>query len=460
METVIDNALDYDFGEVLSWAVELRRDYFMRLNPQVIMVRAAMHAKKDEFIKENPGVFDNINQLVMMRADEPNTQFTYFLYKNKSHKNMPNLLKRGWAKKIAGLTPYTFNKYKNAGLGMKDIICVCHPKSAVVDEFMKTGKVTVEKEDLTWEVLKSDGKTWKEILSLIKLNHMALLRNLRGIFTEIEDIKLCKDLLTELKDSVLTGMQFPFRYWSALKAVKADENVHHKGIIIDALEECIEISCDNLPKLKGRTMCLSDNSGSAWGHFTSEFGSVTVAEIDNLSAAIIGKNSDEGYIGKFGDKLIEYPVSKKNGVLLQTEILTGTKYSDVGGNTENGIWLFFDKAISKKEHWDNIFVFSDMQAGHGGLYGIDPNEYANYITRDRFIDVNKLVQEYRNKVNPKVNVFMVQTAGYPNVLVPEYGYRNNILYGWTGKELLFADAMIKFWNEKDEGKKENVPCYR
>jgi len=43
----------------------------------------------------------------------------------------------------------------------------------------------------------------------------------------------------------------------------------------------------------------------------------------------------------------------------------------------------------------------------------------------------------------------VQTAGYHNVLVPEYGYRTCILYGWTGREAVFADAMNRFWDEKD-----------
>ena len=62
----------------------------------------------------------------------------------------------------------------------------------------------------------------------------------------------------------------------------------------------------------------------------------------------------------------------------------------------------------------------------------------------------KLIDDYRKYVNPKVNVFSIQTAGYKNVVVPEYGYRTNILYGWTGKELVFADAMIKMWDEIDK----------
>ena len=66
-----------------------------------------------------------------------------------------------------------------------------------------------------------------------------------------------------------------------------------------------------------------------------------------------------------------------------------------------------------------------------------------------YVDVAKLIHEYRNKVNPKVNVFSIQTAGYDNVVIPEYGYRTNLLYGWTGKELVFADAMIRFWDGKE-----------
>ena len=204
-----------------------------------------------------------------------------------------------------------------------------------------------------------------------------------------------------------------------------------------------------------KTMCLSDNSGSAWGAFTSEYGRTVVAEIDNLSSVITARNSDEGYVGKFGNKLIVYPVGKRGGVLKEAKEISDREYGDVGGDTENGIWIFFRDAIKKKEHWDNIFIYSDMQAGHGGLYGTSEGirEYTEmgYACNGgfrRYVDVAKLIAEYRSKVNPKVNVFCVQTAGYTNVCVPEYGYRTCIMYGWTGKEALFADAMIRFWDEK------------
>lgn len=460
MEQIIDDALDVDFEATIRWALELRKDYYMRLNPQVIMVRAAMHPKRIEFNEAHPGLFSTINAQVMSRADEPSSQLTYWLYRNGSKKEIPSILKRNWAKRLENGKKYELAKYKNANVGMIDTVRICHANSPVIDELMRTGTIKVDEDDSTWERMRSAGKSWKEIWDAGVLKHMALLRNLRGIFTEIEDTDLCKEILDYLKSGVLRGKQFPFRYWSAYKAVESDNKVHHKVLILDALEECIDIACENMPKLKGKTMCLSDNSGSAWGAFTSEYGKVTVAEIDNLSSIITARNSDEGYIGKFGDKLIISPVSKRNGVLNQEKAVTSKGSRDVGGGTENGIWLFFRDAIDKKQHWDNIFVYSDMQCGHGGLYGYgkDAEEYCkrgfavkgSYCSS--YIDVAKLINEYRNKVNPKVNVFCIQTAGYDNVVIPEYGYRTNIMYGWTSKELLFADAMIKLWDEHDAQK--------
>jgi hypothetical protein len=59
------------------------------------------------------------------------------------------------------------------------------------------------------------------------------------------------------------------------------------------------------------------------------------------------------------------------------------------------------------------------------------------------IDVAKLIKDYRNKVNPRVNVFLVQIAGQQDSLVPEFYERTYILGGWGTGLLHFADAMGK-----------------
>lgn len=456
MEQAIDAALAYDFGGTLDWAVELRTNFNMRLNPQVIMVRAAMHPKRSEFTAANPGKFDMINQKVMSRADEPMAQMAYFLFLNKGKKGqMPSVIKRSWANKLGSLGRYPVAKYKNHEIGMINAVRLCHATSPVIDELMTTGTVEVDDGNKTWENLRSEGKTWKEIFHTVNMGHMALLRNLRGVFTEVDDVNFCKEYLEKLKSGVLDGKQFPFRYSAAREAVMASR-CNHKSMILDALEECFDISLASYPKLKGKTICLSDNSGSAWGTFNSEFGSTTIAEIDNLSSVITAACSEDGYVGEFGNRLIVHPVSKREGILAQASKISSDHGRKVGGSTEGGIWEFFYNAIQKKEHWDNIFIYSDQQAGHGGLYGT--GDQAAKYSRMGFscgnswcphINVYKLIQEYRNKVNPKVNVFSIQTAGYDNVLIPEMSYRTAIQYGWTGKEAVFAAEYIRQWDEME-----------
>lgn len=446
----IDKALDYDFGGTLDFAVDLRKAYNMRLNPQVIMVRAAIHSKRAEFCNANPGKFAAVEKLVMSRADEPLTQLTYYMYINDGKKNkIPTILKKSIAKKLSSLDAYAVNKYKNHEIGMINGVRISHANSPILNELMQTGTVKVTEDKKTWEQKRSAGMGWREIYESGCMQHMALLRNLRNIFTDVKDTEFCKKVLEDLKGGVLKGKQFPFRYWNAYQMIEEASGINHQTLILDALEECMDIAVENLPKLKGKTMVLSDNSGSAWGAFTSEYGKCTIAEIDNLSSILIAKASEEGYVGKFGDRLITAPVSKRNGALAQTKLLTNNRSSDVGGGTENGIWLFFKDAITKKEVYDNIFIFSDQQAGTGGLYGINADDYRNFRCKGHFINVYALIQEYRKKVNPKCNFYSCQTAGYDNVLIPQSSYRTSFLYGWTGKEAIYADAMNKFWDEYD-----------
>ena len=455
MERVIDEALSFDFGAALRWAETLRHEYLMRLNPQVLLVRAAFHPRRQAFTSANPGEFDRINRRVMSRADGPATQLAYWLFRKGSKAGLPAILKRSWAKRLSQLSRYELFKYKNAGLGIIDVVRLSHAKGPSIDELMKTKMAMAGERAVTWEALRSSGLSWTEIIQRIELPHMALLRNLRGIFKEIDDAGVCARLLEKLKGGVKGGKQFPFRYWSAMKAVSASQ-VNHRAAVMNAIEECVDLATEELPKLKGKTMCLSDNSGSAWGAFNSEYGRVTTAEIDNLSSVITAANSEEGYVGKFGDMLSVTPILRRRGILEQSQSISKNKYCDVGGSTENGVWLFFDEAIERREHWDNIFIYSDQQAGHGGLYGTEEGQ-ADYTRKGcahkrKYIDVAKLIAWYRERVNPKVNVFSVQTAGYNNVCIPEYGYRTNVLYGWTGKELQFAKTIIDFWDNVENRK--------
>lgn len=448
MTEAIDASLNYDYEGTLNWAVELRTVYNIRLNPQIIMVRAAIHPKRKEFTANNKVNFRFINCQVMQRADEPMVQIAYYLFINNGKKNnIPNILKRSWSDKLSSLKPYAINKYKNAEIGMINAVRICHANSENINELMSTGDIQVSNSETTWEQMRSAGKDWMYILENCNISHMALIRNLRNIFSEIDNVAIADAVIAELKRGVLHGKQFPFRYYSAYKAIR-DSNVHHKDILLDALEDCVDISIANMPQLSGKTICLTDNSGSAWGTIPTEYGSVTVAEIDNLSSILTAKCSDEGYVGVFGDRLEIIPISKNDKVLRKLSEINKIG-KGIGMNTEGGIWRFFQRATKKCDKFDNIFIYSDMQAGHGELYGTSnqQQEYRNAgCSCGMYINVFQCLLNYRRQVNKNVNMFSVQTAGYNNSVLPEYAYRTSMMSGWTGKEALFAKMLIDIWN--------------
>ena len=450
-----DNALSYDFKGVLELAKKLRYEYNMRLNPALIMVRAVMHEGRKAFNEENKAFMRAcIEEVINIPTDIWN-QFELWMFFNESKNKLPSILKRAWADKLNSTKKYQLAKYKTKAK-IIDLVRICHAHSEDIDELMKSGTIEVTDEESTWEKLRSEGKSWTEILESTYIPHMALMRNLRGIATEVSGNTL-KQVLELLEKGVEKGKQFPFRYWSALKAIQtSNPRVNGESAIVESLNRCMDRAMNNFPKLKGKTICLSDNSGSAWGALTTEYGSTRVAEIDNLSSVMTAINSDEGYVGIFGDRLEIEAVNKRDGVLSQLDKIQSKHSHNIGGSTENGIWLFFDQAIKNKIKYDNIFIYSDMQAGHGGLYGIRPSDYLDYVTHGSYIDVLKLIQVYRQKVNPKVNVFSVQTAGYDNSVLPENEYRTSILTGWTGKETVYANVLIDIWDRMENKTDEKV----
>lgn len=460
MERVIDESLNFDFEGTLEWAVELRGKFLMRLNPQVIIVRAAVHPDRAEFTKHHPGKFQEFAQKVMSRGDDVIHQMEYYLSKRGSKNGIPAILKRSWAKRIASMDAYSMSKYANAGTGLIDTVRICHAKSPLVNTLMREGRVPMPEGQDTWERLRASGMCWKDILATIRMPHMALLRNLRGIFSEVDDPETLNNALALLKRGVRGGKQFPFRYYTAWKIFEDEKGswlwdaiarlfpCHEK--VQATLEECINISCENLPELPGRCAFLTDNSGSAWETHTSEYGSMSMAEIGNLSSVIGAMRAEKGVVYTFGDTLRAIPIDRNAGVLEQAR-LVNTIGHECGMMTESGLYAFFRDAVSHGQHWDSIFVYSDMQTGSGRTFGTNPSCFRKMgaLRSGGRIDVNELVKEYRREVNPKLNVVCVQTSGYTNAVMPEYGYRSSILCGWTGKELEFADEVRRLWDSME-----------
>lgn len=446
IETVIDEALAFDPEATLKEAVRLRNEDNIRTTPQVIMVRAANHEKV-----RGTGLVGKYSEQIMKRTDEAAVQLAYQV--QVYGKPIPNALKKAWKKFLETRTEYDLAKYRMESHQFKtvDVVNLVRAFSPEIDQLVK-GTLKLSSED-TWESLISEKgsskETWEKAVDL--MGHMALLRNLRNLHEKgvSPDLYLEKLVYTAAK-----GKQLPFRYFSAHKQLK-DSGV--SGRVLDAVEQCLELSIGQLPKFEGRVMSLCDNSGSAQGTTTSSMGTVRVADIANLTAVLTGKAAHDGYIGVFGDNLEILPVRKNASVFDQVEKANQVG-KNIGQGTENGIWLFFKDAIAKKDKFDHIFVYSDMQAGHGGLYGTKPSDYKEYIWQKsgKMIDVAKLVKTYRKQVNPDVNVYLVQVAGYRDTLVPEFYDKTFILGGWGDGVLRFAHKMSHMDTPKVEEVQEQV----
>ncbi len=436
MEKAIDDALAHDPVATLVEAVKLRNESMIRTTPQVILVRAAHH-----HAVKGTGLVRKYAKEIIVRADEPAVGLAYQLH--RYGKPVPNALKRAWRDALSRFSKYQLAKYRLETKSVKtiDVINLVHAKGPHVDALAKG---TLTSRGSTWESILSERGSSKESWSAAVdvMGHMALLRNLRNLLGAEVAPKVFTDKLIA---GVATGKQLPFRYYSAYRAVKAKGSSPAHKQVLDALETCLSTSIANLPAFAGRTMSLCDNSGSAQGATTSSMGTMQISTIANLTGLLVGARSEEGYLGVFGDRLL---VSKVTDAPLLRQLEGAERLAHkVGGATENGIWLFWDKAIRKREHWDNVFVFSDMQAGHGGLFGTDPKKYADYKWNGgRHIDVPKLISAYKRKVNANVQVFLVQVAGYQDTIVPEVYDGTYILGGWSTGLLRYASEMTRLRN--------------
>jgi hypothetical protein len=428
----IDSALEVDPEGTLAFAAELRQDMNIRVTPQVIMVRAAHR----DNVKGTDLIARYANK-IMQRMDEPATQMAYQL--SAYGKPIPSLLKRAWARRLEKAKPYELAKYRQEGreVNIFDVVNVCHPASDTVSKLMK-GKLKLGDEEKTWESIRSAGGSWEEAAEV--MHHMALLRNLRNLEAAGA---LTPKLLAKLEAGVVGGRQLPFRYFSAYNELKESGA---RSAVLDSVESCLEKSFSHVPHFNGRVMSLVDNSGSAVTARISSMSKMNVATIGNLMGVITARASDDGHVGVFGDKLDSIQIRKKASVFDQLEQVNKTGDS-VGQSTENGVWLFWDQAIRDEEHWDHVFIYSDMQAGHGGLYGVgdrrSPHPYPLWPGSSMHIDVPALVRRYRKEVNPNVFVYLVQIAGYRDTLFPESYNRTFILGGWSESILRYASEMTK-----------------
>lgn len=436
MEQAIDAALAVDVEKTLQVAVALRNEDHIRTTPQIIMVRAAYHPAAS-----GTGLVTRYASLILRRPDEPVVQLAY-ARSAFAGKPIPNALRKAWATFLSAQSEHALAKYRQETRSVKlvDVVNLARPKATEALGKLVRGELKLE--GSTWEsVISEEGSTpqaWAKARELLvqPARHMALLRNLVNLH---KHGLLDQPTLLALGAGAAGAKQLPFRYYSAYTRLQQEGA---SEAALNAVNLCLLQSLETLPRFNGRVMSLCDNSGSAQGATTSEVGTVQVNEIANLTGVLTGMAADEGYVGVFGDTLEVRPVRKAESVLQQAQACNALA-DTVGSGTENGVWLFFKDALAERAHWDHVFIYSDMQAGHGGLYGANPQDYAEHQwpLQKRYIDVASLIRRYHREVNPDCKFYLVQVAGYSDTLAPDFYPNVVVLGGWGPGLLKFAHAM-------------------
>jgi hypothetical protein len=408
---------------LLQLASYTRQELYLRSVPMFLLSISSYMPETKEHVRE-------YSPKIIQRADELYESVACYL--ELYGKPIPNSLKKGIKDSFVKFDEYQFAKYnRKTEVGFKDVIMLTHPKKPpelikkILDDKLKT--------PMTWEVeISTKGnkpEVWENLITSKKLPYMATLRNLRNLLTTrengISDEPL-DQVIAYIKDekAVKKSKQFPFRFFSAYREL---EEISHPRTseVLDALEEAITISYENIPYMKGTTLIACDVSGSMQ-HGISRKSKLQLFDIGLLLGAATHKYTDKSITGFFGDKWKVVALSKKGAGIISNTLNMHKREGEVGYST-NGYKVI--EYLNKRNTFvDRILIFTDCQ-----LWNTD----TRFRGKDSGKTIRKEYQQYLRTINPETKLYLFNLNGYGNVNFPEQIRSVVNINGWSDKVLQF-----------------------
>ena len=239
----------------------------------------------------------------------------------------------------------------------------------------------------TWETqLSANGnnqETWEKLIADGKVGYMALLRNLRNILTaQPRNIRSAMRTLSD-PGAVHRSKQLPFRFLSAYKSVSGIGGSQ----VFDVLEDAVEYSLDNLPKIPGTTVLAVDTSGSMSSPI-SRNSDIRCCEVGMMLGVMANRLCENAIFYTFDTVLNKKALSTRNGILY-----TVLHEACAGGGTRMN--LPFERMIQDRVKADRIIIISDNQCNGG--YWNKP--------------VQALADEYRRQTGNDIWVHAIDLQG-------------------------------------------------
>lgn len=473
-------ALKVDPLFVAKAALYARNDANMRSSTHLLAGELASRVQGESWGKR-------FYRKIAVRPDDMAEILAYYANVKRAGDNklkIPNSMKRGFRSKLASMDPYLIDKYKmdSKQFSLAKLVMLMHPNgnqdtseayrrllnNEPLDDMYgskileKTMSAAGQGKKSKKAVDKAKGEAISEVLGGVAgMPIMNLIRNLKNIILYAPDSvpEACRQLTIRTK--ILKSRQLPFRFLSAYEEIAKmgvpivkshtsvmfeDEIASRKASatevnalkpkVLAALETAMDISCENIPKLEGRTAILVDHSGSMRGDgggssLVSAFSKVSTSMIANLFGTMMMMTQDNIFMGLFGDRLV--PVTDFNrskGILANASHIHRLGGS-CGGGTEQGVYDFFLDIIKNKTKVDNVIVFSDMVIGNAnrwyGLsrFGRDASDY-----RVGSGDFQTMFKDFR-KVNPACNVVSVNIKQTEGTSVFDKSLNVTQVAGWS-----------------------------
>ena len=400
IQKTISAVIKKDPQFVANLAVFARKEFNMRSVAHVLTAYLAHEVEGKPYARK-------VVKAVSLRGDDVTEIMSCYL--SMFGKPIPNALKKGISDAMQGFDEYTMAKYKGEGkdVKMRDLLCLCRPtpKTSEQSEMWKRCLNGELETPYTWETELSakgnNAETWEQLIDSGKVGYMALIRNLKNILTASpSNVNKVLDYIQN-PEAVRKSKQLPFRFLSAYNEL---ENIGGSRVF-DALENAIEASIENMPKLEGTTVIAVDTSGSMSSTISAK-STVCCYEIAMLLGLIANKICDNAIFYTFDTQIKKYAVSHRTGIL---ETVTKTC---CGGDTY--MELPFTKMISDNVKADRVIVLSDNECN------------SSWRT-----PVQKIADAYRVKTGNDVWVHAIDLQGYGTQQF--CGKKTNIVAGWSEK---------------------------
>ena len=409
--TTLKNVIKTDPAFVSKLAVFARREFNMRTVAHVLTGYLAHEVEGKPYVK------DTIRG-ICLRGDDATELMAFYL--NTFGRPIPNSVRKGINAVFTGFDEYTLAKYKGDGkaVKMRDLVCLCHPapKDNAQSEMWKRLLEDKLATPLTWETeLSANGnnkRTWEKLIDSGKVGYMAVLRNLRNIVNANPDNIEKVWSYIENPNAVRKSKQLPFRFLSAYRELGDQRRMGSRGF--DALENAMDASIDNIPKLPGTTVIAVDVSGSMSSQVSYK-SDIRCVEIGMMLGLIANRICENSLFYTFYTRIQKYAMSRRAGILE-----TVVHNSACGGGTN--IDLPFDVMIRDNIKADRVIIISDNECNSG---------WSSWNHKP----VQARADAYRKQTHNDLWVHAIDLQGYGTQQFA--GPKTNIIAGWSEKVFNF-----------------------